>query len=206
VIDPALSSDLFGAESVVLVNPRGRSSRAGPVADAGLTGRKIVADSYGPSVSHAAVAFSGKDASKVDRRPRTPARHLARAVVDFGFACSCRVDLAYAIGVPRPVSVNIAIEGEDDLGDFVEINQGPLVELLRPGAIAERLGLRRPIFQPTASYGISAGPTSACRGRTPPCSCPCSGGTRAAGQGRGRASPTDRLREGRLPCLRIPWN
>jgi S-adenosylmethionine synthetase len=136
-----------------LVNPTGKFVIGGPVGDAGLTGRKIIVDTYGGMARHGGGAFSGKDPSKVDRSAAYAARHVAKNVVAAGLADRCEVQVAYAIGVPHPISLMVETFGTGKLGD-AEISR--LVESefdLRPGAFRRYLDLHRPIFQKTAAYG-----------------------------------------------------
>jgi S-adenosylmethionine synthetase len=136
-----------------LVNPTGQFVIGGPVGDAGLTGRKIIVDTYGGMARHGGGAFSGKDPSKVDRSAAYAARHVAKNVVAAGLAQRCEVQVAYAIGVARPVSLMVETFGTGTLPD-TEISR--LVEAefdLRPGAFRRYLDLHRPIFQKTAAYG-----------------------------------------------------
>jgi S-adenosylmethionine synthetase len=136
-----------------LVNPTGKFVIGGPVGDAGLTGRKIIVDTYGGMARHGGGAFSGKDPSKVDRSAAYAARHVAKNVVAAGLAQRCEVQVAYAIGVAHPVSLMVETFGTGKLPD-ARISQ--LVEAefdMRPGAFREYLDLHRPIFQKTAAYG-----------------------------------------------------
>jgi S-adenosylmethionine synthetase len=136
-----------------LVNPTGKFVIGGPVGDAGLTGRKIIVDTYGGMARHGGGAFSGKDPSKVDRSAAYAARHVAKNVVAAGLAQRCEVQVAYAIGVAHPVSLMVETFGTGKLPDM-EISR--LVEAefdLRPGAFRRYLDLHRPIFQKTAAYG-----------------------------------------------------
>jgi S-adenosylmethionine synthetase len=136
-----------------LVNPTGRFVIGGPVADAGLTGRKIIVDTYGGIASHGGGAFSGKDATKVDRSGAYAARWVAKNLVAGGLAERVEIQVAYAIGVAEPVSLSIDTYGTERL-DPVRIRDLVLEHFdLRPGAIIRDLGLRRPIFQQTAAYG-----------------------------------------------------
>jgi len=135
------------------VNPTGRFVLGGPMGDAGLTGRKIIADTYGGMARHGGGAFSGKDPTKVDRSAAYAARHVAKNVVAAGLADRCEVQVAYAIGVARPVSVLVETFGTGKLDD------AKIAELvgthfdLRPAAIIHHLTLRRPIYLQTAAYG-----------------------------------------------------
>jgi S-adenosylmethionine synthetase len=140
-------------QSEFLVNPTGKFVIGGPVGDAGLTGRKIIVDTYGGMARHGGGAFSGKDPSKVDRSAAYAARHVAKNVVAAGLAQRCEVQVAYAIGVAHPVSLMVETFGTGKLPD-AKISQ--LVEAefdMRPGAFREYLDLHRPIFQKTAAYG-----------------------------------------------------
>jgi S-adenosylmethionine synthetase len=159
VVLPVLSAEVGGMyeeESLresFLVNPTGKFVIGGPVGDAGLTGRKIIVDTYGGMARHGGGAFSGKDPSKVDRSAAYAARHVAKNVVAAGLAQRCEVQVAYAIGVAHPVSLMVETFGTGKLPDS-QISQ--LVEAefdLRPGAFRSYLDLHRPIFQKTAAYG-----------------------------------------------------
>ena len=135
------------------INPTGKFVVGGPMGDCGLTGRKIIVDTYGGMARHGGGAFSGKDPSKVDRSAAYAARWVAKNVVAAGFATRAEVQVAYAIGVARPVSVNVqtfgtATRSEDEILKWINEKFD-----LRPGAIIERLDLRRPIYQRTAAYG-----------------------------------------------------
>ncbi|NMB80929.1 MAG: methionine adenosyltransferase domain-containing protein, partial [Ignavibacteria bacterium] len=135
------------------VNPTGRFEIGGPHGDSGVTGRKIIVDTYGGWAQHGGGAFSGKDPSKVDRSATYAARHIAKNVVAAGLAKECLVQLAYAIGVAQPVSVYVDTKGTGILPDK---KLGSLIKKevdLTPRGIIERLKLRRPIYQKTSSYG-----------------------------------------------------
>ena len=153
VIKPNLPKRLLDADTRFYVNPTGRFVLGGPAADTGLTGRKIIVDTYGGYAAHGGGAFSGKDPTKVDRSAAYMARYVAKNIVAAGLARKCQLELAYAIGVAQPVSVLVETYGTGKLSD------GELSALvrrcfdLRPAAIIERLELRRPIYQATASYG-----------------------------------------------------
>ena len=153
VIRPNLPKRLLDADTKFYVNPTGRFVLGGPAADTGLTGRKIIVDTYGGYAAHGGGAFSGKDPTKVDRSAAYMARYIAKNIVAAGLARKCQLELAYAIGVAQPVSVLAETFGTGKLSD------GELSALvrrsfdLRPAAIIERLNLRRPIYQPTAAYG-----------------------------------------------------
>jgi S-adenosylmethionine synthetase len=156
VIEPILPAELYDAKELrrtLLVNPTGRFVIGGPVGDAGLTGRKIIVDTYGGMARHGGGAFSGKDPSKVDRSAAYAARHVAKNVVAAGLADRAEVQVAYAIGVAHPVSVMVETFGTEKIG------RGEIQRLidehfdLRPGAFREELKLHRPIYQKTAAYG-----------------------------------------------------
>ena len=137
----------------VLVNPTGRFEMGGPHADAGLTGRKIIADTYGGAARHGGGAFSGKDPSKVDRSGAYAARWVAKHVVASGAARRCEIQVAYAIGVARPVSIMVETFGTEAVApEAIEKAIGEVFDL-RPAAIIADLDLRRPIYQRTAAYG-----------------------------------------------------
>lgn len=150
IIRPVLGVDADRAE--LLLNPAGTFIQGGPVADAGLTGRKIIADTYGGFARHGGGAFSGKDGTKVDRSAAYAARQLALTVVDAGLAKACEVRLAYAIGVAEPVAVHLDLEGGGTLSLDLK-TAASLLHALRPRAIIDRLGLTRPGFLPTAAFG-----------------------------------------------------
>jgi S-adenosylmethionine synthetase len=159
VILPVLQAEVPGRfdesdlQGEFLCNPTGKFVIGGPVGDAGLTGRKIIVDTYGGMARHGGGAFSGKDPSKVDRSAAYAARHVAKNVVAAGLAQRCEVQVAYAIGVAHPVSLMVETFGTGKLPD-AQISQ--LVEAefdMRPGAFREYLDLHRPIFQKTAAYG-----------------------------------------------------
>ncbi|MFN2106221.1 MAG: methionine adenosyltransferase [Candidatus Promineifilaceae bacterium] len=153
VIMPVLPADLVDDELRIFVNPTGRFVVGGPMGDAGLTGRKIIVDTYGGMGRHGGGAFSGKDPTKVDRSAAYAARWVAKNIVAAGLADRCEVQLAYAIGVADPLSINVETFGTS------ELSSEQLVELinthfdLRPGAIIHDLNLRRPIYRNTAAFG-----------------------------------------------------
>ena len=156
VIDPVLPDGLYDPDRLhesLLVNPTGRFVIGGPVGDCGLTGRKIIVDTYGGAARHGGGAFSGKDPSKVDRSAAYAARYVAKNVVASGLAERCEVQVAYAIGVAHPVSLMVQTFGTGRISD-AELTRIVGAEFdLRPGTFRGYLDLHRPIFQPTAAYG-----------------------------------------------------
>ncbi len=136
-----------------LVNPTGKFEIGGPQGDCGLTGRKVIVDTYGGAARHGGGCFSGKDPSKVDRSGAYAARHVAKNVVAAGLADRCEVQVAYAIGVAHPVSLMVETFGTGKLPGSELIGIVRDTFDLRPGAIVRDLDLRRPIFQKTAAYG-----------------------------------------------------
>lgn len=153
IIKPVLPADMISGESRFLVNPTGRFVVGGPHGDCGLTGRKIIVDTYGGSAHHGGGAFSGKDPSKVDRSAAYAMRYVAKNVVAAGLAEKCEIQVAYAIGVARPVSLMIDTSGtavipEEDIEKLVLEHFD-----LRPKAIIQGLDLLRPIYRNTAAYG-----------------------------------------------------
>ena len=153
VILPTLPADLVDEATKIYVNPTGRFVVGGPQGDSGLTGRKIIVDTYGGSAPHGGGAFSGKDPTKVDRSAAYAARWVAKNVVAAGLAERCQVQLAYAIGVARPVSVRVDTFGTGTVSDVALEAAVDQVFDLRPTAIINRLDLRRPIYRQTAAYG-----------------------------------------------------
>jgi S-adenosylmethionine synthetase len=153
VIMPVLPEDMVDDELRIFVNPTGRFVIGGPLGDAGLTGRKIIVDTYGGMGRHGGGAFSGKDCTKVDRSAAYAARWVAKNLVAAGLAKRCEVQLAYAIGVAKPLSINVETFGSSDYPDRVLVDLINSNFDLRPGAIIGDLDLRRPIFKPTATYG-----------------------------------------------------
>ena len=154
VIAPVLDgAGIVWADAEVFVNPTGRFVVGGPMGDTGLTGRKIVVDTYGGMGRHGGGAFSGKDCTKVDRSAAYAARWVAKNVVAAGLAHRCEIQLAYAIGVSRPLSVMVDTFGTAQVGEDVITRAVQQVFDLRPGAIIRDLDLRRPIFEKTAAYG-----------------------------------------------------
>ncbi|GIO07361.1 S-adenosylmethionine synthase [Brevibacillus reuszeri] len=153
VIKPVVPAELLDAETKYFINPTGRFVIGGPQGDAGLTGRKIIVDTYGGYARHGGGAFSGKDPTKVDRSGAYAARYVAKNIVAAGLADKCEVQVAYAIGVAQPVSIAVDTFGtgtisEEDLVKLVRKNFD-----LRPAGIIKQLDLRRPIYKQTAAYG-----------------------------------------------------
>jgi S-adenosylmethionine synthetase len=153
VISPTLPADLIDSKLRIFTNPTGRFVVGGPMGDAGLTGRKIIVDTYGGMGRHGGGAFSGKDCTKVDRSAAYAARWVAKNVVAAGLAARCEIQVAYAIGVARPLSVNVETFGTGKIADDkIAALVNELFDL-RPGAIIRDLNLRRPIYRQTAAYG-----------------------------------------------------
>ncbi len=153
VVKPSIPAALLDESTRILVNPTGRFMVGGPQGDSGLTGRKIIVDTYGGSAPHGGGAFSGKDPTKVDRSAAYAARWVAKNIVAAGLADKCQVQLAYAIGVARPVSVRVDTFGTGTVSDEALETAVDKVFDLRPTAIINRLDLRRPIYRQTAAYG-----------------------------------------------------
>jgi S-adenosylmethionine synthetase len=153
VVEPTLPAELVKGDYTLYINPTGRFVKGGPHADCGLTGRKIIVDTYGGLGSHGGGCFSGKDPTKVDRSGSYAARHVAKNLVAAGLARKCEIEIAYAIGVSEPVSVMIDSLGTGTVPDHELVALVRKHFDLRPAAIIERLNLRRPIYLKTASYG-----------------------------------------------------
>ena len=153
VFDPILPADMIDADTKFFINPTGRFVIGGPHGDAGLTGRKIIVDTYGGYARHGGGAFSGKDCTKVDRSAAYAARYVAKNIVAAGLADKCEIQLSYAIGVAQPTSIMVGTFGTGKLSD------SKLVDIirenfdLRPAGIIKMLDLRRPIYKQTAAYG-----------------------------------------------------
>ena len=153
IIQPNLPSRLLDEKTKYYVNPTGRFVIGGPAGDSGLTGRKIIVDTYGGYAAHGGGAFSGQDPTKVDRSGAYMARYIAKNIVAAGLADKCQLQLAYAIGVAQPVSVLAETFGTGKISDAALSDLVRACFDLRPAAIIERLGLRRPIYVQTSAYG-----------------------------------------------------
>ena len=153
VVRPIIPADLMDEETVIYVNPTGRFVTGGPQGDSGLTGRKIIVDTYGGYSRHGGGSFSGKDPTKVDRSATYAARYVAKNIVAAGLAKKCEIQIAYAIGVAHPVSIRIdtfgtGVVSDESIADIVREEFD-----LRPAAIIDKLDLRRPIYRQLAAYG-----------------------------------------------------
>ena len=153
VINPILPADMVDDDLKIFVNPTGRFVIGGPMGDAGLTGRKIIVDTYGGMGRHGGGAFSGKDATKVDRSAAYAARWVAKNIVAAGIADRCEIQLAYAIGVAYPLSINVESFGTGKISDEKIAKLISEHFDLRPGAIIRDLDLRKPIYRQTSAYG-----------------------------------------------------
>ncbi|ADU95263.1 methionine adenosyltransferase [Geobacillus sp. Y412MC52] len=153
VIEPVVPAELLDENTKYFINPTGRFVIGGPQGDAGLTGRKIIVDTYGGYARHGGGAFSGKDPTKVDRSAAYAARYVAKNIVAAGLADKCEVQLAYAIGVARPVSISIDTFGTGKVSEDILIEVVRNNFDLRPAGIIKMLDLRRPIYKQTAAYG-----------------------------------------------------
>ena len=153
VFEPVIPADMVDENTKFFINPTGRFVIGGPHGDSGLTGRKIIVDTYGGMARHGGGAFSGKDCTKVDRSAAYAARYVAKNIVAAGLADKCEIQLSYAIGVAQPTSVNVDTFGTGKLPDsrLVEIIRENFD--LRPAGIIRMLDLRRPIYKQTAAYG-----------------------------------------------------
>ena len=153
MFDEILPAEMVDEETKFFINPTGRFVIGGPHGDSGLTGRKIIVDTYGGMASHGGGAFSGKDCTKVDRSAAYAARYAAKNIVAAGLAKKCEIQLSYAIGVAQPTSVMVNTYGTGKVSDekLVEIVRNEFD--LRPAGIIKMLDLRRPIYKQTAAYG-----------------------------------------------------
>lgn len=153
VINPVVSAGLIDRKTKYLINPTGRFVIGGPMGDSGLTGRKIIVDTYGGMARHGGGAFSGKDPTKVDRSASYAARYVAKNIVAAGLADKCELQLAYAIGVAKPVSIMVDTFGTGKVDEEKIVEAVKQIFDLRPAGIIKELDLRRPIYKQTAAYG-----------------------------------------------------
>jgi S-adenosylmethionine synthetase len=153
IIKPVLPSNWLSADTSIYINPTGQFVIGGPVGDCGLTGRKIIVDTYGGSARHGGGAFSGKDPSKVDRSAAYAARYVAKNIVAAKLADRCELQLSYAIGVAEPTSISLNTFGTGKLDDETIIQLIRENFDLRPGGLIDMLDLKRPIYRATAAYG-----------------------------------------------------
>jgi S-adenosylmethionine synthetase len=153
IIMPTIPAHMIDGQTKIFINPTGRFVIGGPMGDAGVTGRKIIVDTYGGMGRHGGGAFSGKDPTKVDRSAAYAARWVAKNIVAAGLAERCELQLAYAIGVAHPLSINVETFGTGQIEDDEIVRLINAHFDLRPGAIIRDLNLRRPIYRPTAAYG-----------------------------------------------------
>jgi S-adenosylmethionine synthetase len=153
IVKPVLPKEWVSKDLKYFINPTGSFEIGGPVGDAGVTGRKIIVDTYGGMARHGGGAFSGKDPSKVDRSAAYAGRYVAKNIVAAGLAARCEIQIAYAIGVARPVSIHVDTFGTGQLADERIAQLVGQVFDLRPKGIVQMLDLLRPIYLPTAAYG-----------------------------------------------------
>ena len=153
VINPIIPGEYIDSGTKIIVNPTGRFVKGGPCADTGLTGRKIIVDTYGGMGNHGGGAFSGKDSTKVDRTGAYAARYVAKNIVASGLAKKCEIQIAYAIGVAHPVSVNVNTFGTSMAAEEKINNMVNDIFDLRPGALIEHFDMRKPIYKKLAAYG-----------------------------------------------------
>ena len=153
IIERTLPEGWMPAPEEIYINPTGRFVIGGPVGDAGLTGRKIIVDTYGGSAPHGGGAFSGKDSTKVDRSAAYAARYLAKNVVAAGYAEGCTIQLSYAIGVSKPISVYLNTHQTGTVPEQVIVDALQKLVNLSPRGIRDHLNLMRPIYSPSAAYG-----------------------------------------------------